>query len=347
MKHRLFITFISLTIFSPLILGAKRTQKHNLPIEKIVIWGHKLHTHTHSYIHWGFFKAFKYLGYQTYWFDKNDILDKFNFSQSLFITAGNCDHGIPLREDCFYILHYCDFSKYEHLFKKGRCIDLKVYWHYFKNKEATFIDDFTFYNLDENYICMPWATDLLPYEIDEIKKQMPFVKKPYAYFIGSPHSGTNSTKKIFEEFQKACLENNIQFKITGLYSTNSQISNDEHMKLIQNSLLAPALQGQLQIDLGYIPCRIFKNISYGQLGITNSKTVYEFFNKKIVYNPGAYQLCYDALKRLKTISLAELHETMDFVKEKHTYLNRIDTLLSFLELVYNNYKKKNTKIIFP
>ena len=27
--------------------------------DKIIIWGHKLHTHTHSYIHYGFYKAFK------------------------------------------------------------------------------------------------------------------------------------------------------------------------------------------------------------------------------------------------------------------------------------------------
>jgi Lrp/AsnC family transcriptional regulator for asnA, asnC and gidA len=32
-------------------------------IKKVVIWGHKLHSHTHSYIHNGFYIAFKHLGY--------------------------------------------------------------------------------------------------------------------------------------------------------------------------------------------------------------------------------------------------------------------------------------------
>ena len=31
-------------------------------IKQVVIWGHKLHTHTHSYIHYGFYKAFNKLG---------------------------------------------------------------------------------------------------------------------------------------------------------------------------------------------------------------------------------------------------------------------------------------------
>lgn len=28
-------------------------------IKKVVIWGHKLHSHTHSYIHNAFYNAFK------------------------------------------------------------------------------------------------------------------------------------------------------------------------------------------------------------------------------------------------------------------------------------------------
>ena len=35
---------------------------------KIVIWGYPLHSHTHSYIHAAFYKAFTHLEYETYWF---------------------------------------------------------------------------------------------------------------------------------------------------------------------------------------------------------------------------------------------------------------------------------------
>ena len=30
---------------------------------KIIIWGYPLHSHTHSYIHAAFYKAFKYMNY--------------------------------------------------------------------------------------------------------------------------------------------------------------------------------------------------------------------------------------------------------------------------------------------
>jgi len=94
--------------------------------------------------------------------------------------------------------------------------------------------------------------------------------------------------------------------------------------------LAPAIQGAWQCKVGYIPCRIFKNISYGAIGITNSKAVYDLFGGKIVYNEDTYQLCYDALDTIKNMDINELYELMDFVKEKHTYINRINYLLWFL-----------------
>jgi len=302
-----------------------KQENRNLPFNKVVIWGHKLHSHTHSYIHYGFYRTFKYLGYETYWLDNNDNIKNFDFSKTLFITEGQVDQKIPIRNDCFYILHNCNSSKYKQLFKKGLCIMLQVYTHDCKKCNLEKIDNCILYNVNEKIIYMPWATDLLPYEIDEIKLQMPFTKTPHAYFVGSKQGGAFSNDSILDQFSNACQENNIQFK------TIQKVSPEKNVKLIQTSLLAPALQGSWQCKQGYIPCRIFKNISYGALGITNSKTVYELFNKKIIYNPNAYQLCYDALERLKTISLAELHETMDFVKTKHTYINRIEALLTLFE----------------
>jgi len=71
--------------------------------EKVIIWGHKLHSHTHSYIHNAFYIAFKHMGYETYWFDDKDDVKKFDFSNSLFLTEGQVDKKIPLREDCIVL----------------------------------------------------------------------------------------------------------------------------------------------------------------------------------------------------------------------------------------------------
>ena len=188
------------------------------------------------------------------------------------------------------------------------------------------------YDVNERTIYMPWATDLLPYEIDQIKSQFKLrdQQKKEAVFIGKFGKYGNikfqNIDKI-DTFKKACNQ-------LGIYFTcHKGIDNDVSINLIKNAYLAPALQGQWQCETGYIPCRIFKNISYGQLGVTNNKTVFELFNKKIVYHSNPYQLCLDAHARMQTITKEEIFEQMDFVRDHHTYLNRIDQLLKFISII--------------
>ena len=77
-------------------------------INQVVIWGHKLHSHTHSYIHYGFCRAFSHLGYRTLWLDNNDDLSGIDFAHSLFITEHQVDQKMPLRDDCYYFVHCSD-----------------------------------------------------------------------------------------------------------------------------------------------------------------------------------------------------------------------------------------------
>ena len=62
---------------------------------KIVIWGHKLHSHTHSYIHYGYWRAADYLGHEVYWYDDNDNVYDIDFSNSIFITEHQVCKNIP------------------------------------------------------------------------------------------------------------------------------------------------------------------------------------------------------------------------------------------------------------
>lgn len=143
--------------------------------------------------------------------------------------------------------------------------------------------------------------------------------------------GMHGNLPEIQGYLKALKENNISFQ------HRLSINQDLNIQLAQNLYMAPAIQGKWQIENGYIPCRIFKNISYGAWGITNSKIVWELFDKKITYNDNSYLLFYDAQKKIQTLQKDELFELMDFVKEKHTYLNRINHLLTFFELVQQTH----------
>jgi len=75
--------------------------------KKVIIWGFPLHTHTHSYVHYGWYKAFQHLGYETYWFHDKEFpsSDTFDYTHCLFITEGYADEHIPLHPSNIYFVH--------------------------------------------------------------------------------------------------------------------------------------------------------------------------------------------------------------------------------------------------
>lgn len=339
------------------------SELNKLPFNKVIIWGHKVGTHTHSYIHEGFYKAFKHLGYDTYWLDNNDSVEAIDFSNSLFITEGQVEQKMPIRDDCFYVLHYCGEvipdgsdrpskykrkAKYKDLYDQHKCLDL---WMYLINKD-TYIDydlsdlhalaPYVEFSLKSRAIYMPWATDLLPHEIDAVKARLSVVqKKNIIHYVATLGAGKFGPRKQVMQFKKACEQAHIPFDSIqfNFHSASRNISSERTRALVEESIMAPAIQCSWQVKAGYIPCRIFKHISYGQWGITNSKTVYELFNKKITYNKDPYQLFFDAQKRLKTVTKEELYELMDFVKNNHTYINRVQVLSNAISRIQKgNYE---------
>lgn len=301
---------------------------HLYAFDKVIIWGHKLHTHTHSYIHNGFYRAFKELGYETFWFDDLDDVSSFDFSNSLFLTEGQVDHKIPLRQDCVYIAHNPSSTKYATL----KTLYLLVYTDDILSYPAyQKIENGIYYDRSAPAIVIPWATDLLPKEIEEMEEKLgTFPKTKEVWWIGTlgltDHQFSNFSE--IDPFRKAAEESGIQF----IHSCpwGRPMSVEDHIQKIASSFMAPAIVGKWQKKQGYIPCRIFKNISYGNMGITNSYRTWELFEKKIVYNPDTYQLFYDAIEAMKTYTLEDQKEMMEFVKNKHTYINRTETLLECL-----------------
>ncbi len=318
-KRKILLTiFVAINIF----------QNHLHSFDKVVIWGHKLHSHTHSYIHAAFFKAFQHMGYSVYWLDEHDDIDLVDFTNSLFITEGQVDKNIPLRDDSLYVLHNCNFEKYNKL-PQEHVIILQVYTDdVISRTSCEKVSECIYYDLNSRVIYMPWATDLLPDEIDTIRNKGVHLKKSKKIFwVGTIGGGDFGNIGEITPFIEACRESGVTFE------QKSGISEAKAMDVIKRSYMAPTIVGNWQKEKGYIPCRIFKNISYGQLGVTNSYRVYELFNKKIVYNSDTKKLFYDAKKRLKEISQSELDDVINFVRDNHTYINRIEQLFDFFEKV--------------
>ena len=302
-------------------------------IKQIVIWGHKLHSHTHSYIHNGFYIAFQHLGYKTLWLDNNDDVSQINFSNSLFITEGQVDQKIPILEDCYYVLHNCAMEKYSNLQEK-KYIILQVYTNDVVNKHNAFeINKTTYTYYKEKTLYMPWATDLLPEEIDKNIEKVRNEELKIENII----SFVGSMTMPWVHVRNFCNHNNIKFVNYGGNSNNLSI--EDNIRLTQMSILAPAFQDNWQSTNGYIPCRIFKNISYGKMGITNNPTVYELYNREIIFDNNmnnALVKGFEFEKIEKKEKIQKIIDLMEITKKNHTYLNRIEEIFKFLQKSLKN-----------
>lgn len=289
---------------------------------KIVIWGHKLHSHTHSYIHSAFFKAFQYLGYETLWLDNSDDISSINFDNSLFITEGQVDQKIPLNKSSKYVIHNCKEEQYDGVKK----LKLQVYTNGIENSSGVSgekIEQCTYYDKEKNILYQPWATDLLPHEINGIYHEP---QDKMSVWIGSFCGGYHGNDEEFQPYIQALKQHDYRMAV---YHPGT-CSFEENITVVRQHELAPSIVGRWQKVNGYVPCRIFKNISYGKLGLTNSKTVYELFEESVIFDENTY------LMFLKYKNTSEEQRKNLFIHannliiHEHTYINRIKNLLKFI-----------------
>jgi len=317
---------------------------------KVIIWGHPLYSHTHSYVHESYYKTFKHLGYDVYWFHDDDYPIDFDYSNCLFIGEGFADKNLPINNtSCYYIMYCPSPIKYQNA---ERYIDVRMTAINFKdhiqeysvdkensiklgpacyfvpktNQKVKVVNDYVDYEMDDyDKVYISWATNLLPEEFDE--NDIYLERENSIYYSGtiSP-SGVCENYSNFIPFIDACRKNNINFIHNDPWS--NPLSTEEVIARTKKSILGIDIRGPQHLKQGLLTCRVFKNISYGHLGLTNSSTVYEELDGNCIFNVDTEQLFYDGMENRSNYNL--IKSGMKFVKENHTYINRIHSLISIL-----------------
>jgi hypothetical protein len=303
--------------------------KINKDNHKIVLWGWKENNNTFYYIHYAFHKAFKYLGYETHWMDNNTNTNGFDFTNTLFFTEGQVDQKIPINTFSKYVLHNCDGSKYKEIDSKNK-VNLQFFHKDVLGYATTKINDYTYVGHDIIY--QPWATDLLPHEFSENDAHNELNNRECVW-IGSyspdDHTAFENNTEL-DPFFNQCRKNNIRIKLVNPWV--SPCSQQDNRNIVRNAFLAPSINGAFQKKTFYLSCRVFKNISYGHLGITNNNYVNAIFDNKLVYDPDTSVLFQKALEKKNSPNVIdEIKFAINEVREKHTYLNRIKIILDFFE----------------
>lgn len=306
--------------------------------KKAVVWGCPLHQHTNSYVYAGFYKAFKAMGFDASWLNEDSDVSGMDFSNTLFLTEWQHAGNMPRRKDCKYVLHNCDPKDYEgmdvlHLqvyttdCTTGTCVHGAI--EHLKHGLPDKINEYGSWLADDDgkrTLIQPWATDLLPHEIDLSWAEMPRQRETYwVGTLGTTHypEDVYSNLNEVENFMRACEENGIPF----IHKGPGSCSFEENKSLIQRSYMAPAILSTEHCRVGCVTCRVFKNISYGQMAGTNSRAASGFF-PELVFNEDTYSLFYDIDSRREDTEAVK--SLMKLVRDRHTYVNRISTILEVL-----------------
>jgi hypothetical protein len=327
----------------------------NLDTCKIIVYGFtkENHYHTHSHIHEGFARAAKFMRPGSKWIDQSSAnLSEEDLTNTLFITEHGPGKNIPIRPDNFYVVHGLNDNKpaRDHFFQTPHRLSWNVYHDYshvygtqgnpvndrvigVPLTDCMWIGEEVPLYPNERHLDFRWATDLLPHEIEANKPSGKNYEEGKYMAVGLNNKriwyiGTQwwVNQRELNQFAKACQEDSCDWKVVGA-GQNGVISVEENAKLVRESYFAPALSGSHHLTEGYVPCRIFKNISYGMYGVTNNRRAHQVLGNTCIFHPDPYRLYFEARDQLRSRRVEDLWAQMDLVKEKHTYVNRINSIL--------------------
>jgi hypothetical protein len=272
----------------------------------------------------------KSLGYNVVWFDDIDVDE--DFENCIFIAEKNFIKNIPIVKSSKYFIHnlYDEFEN-QTFFDHENVYNLLVYhdeYNFPNNLQS--LDDYSWFDLETKTIIIMWGTDLLPEEIDKIKPVLYDESKFDINFIGTVQ-GENLIK-----FAHICADHGKNFYNLGGYTGSYQndncqfYGNSESINSLRKSYLSFDIRESQHLRNGYIPCRVFKNISYGMWTGSNSPKIKKFFYNYLTINSDLFKLYDDLVSEYVSCTEEKIRNSMNYVRDYHTYLNRVKSLLSVL-----------------
>ena len=286
----------------------------------IVVWRlYSPNTSTHRHIHRHVYSVLKKLDCKVFWCDdlvENNALVP---DGSLVISAEQCCKHIQYNKSNWYAMAHT----VAHIENCRNYLHMRAYGDSYIGPNEVNWNETTVFNKSWHILSQTFVTDLLPEEF-----LCPIYKgnAKVINWVGSiwqdknGHGNLDNIAKLKASLQKR-----------GLVFTNYQnVSDEENIYYVRESRIAPAIGGTAQIA-SMLPCRIWKNISYGQLGITNLHKASEVFGDSVVYADDIDQLMDMALsveeKRYKEKTLYQ----QKLVADRYTYLNWLYFIMRALE----------------
>jgi len=250
---------------------------------RAVIWGLRGSSHTSRYVHAGFHDAFLRAGWESVWVDDAQSNAHLIRPGSLVLALGSQARYLPTVSAAKYVLH--NFDSTSGFEKPLHHLNLQVYTNQAKGQRVG--KGLAFYDPKSKTLAQPWG--------------LPDGNGPYLspnphpgnveYWIGSIWNNAlgQGNQKEIGEYKAALASAKISFVHAGSQrrrsllpsvpilraladrlGRTSELGEQESKVKVNESPVGATIVGSWQREVGYLPCRLFKNLAAGQPIFSNS-----------------------------------------------------------------------------
>lgn len=215
-----------------------------------VFWGHKDTWADFHYVYSSWSSTLMRLGATVRWVsDAPENQSVVTPGCWVMVMNTACKH-VPYVDGVDYVMHNMDDAP-----QLDRRLNIQVYTNALLERRLEQWGLFTYF--DGSTLYSPWGTDLMPHEFHD-----PVYNRTSkdVYWVGVPWWGAVD---YWVRVDDILALRGLSLKVV------QEISDGENTQLIRSARIAPAFAGPWQVEHDYLSCRLFKNISYGQAGLTN------------------------------------------------------------------------------
>jgi len=292
--------------------------------KRVVIWGLRTQFDTFRYINRHFYDTLGKLGVSRLWLDDDPANQHFIESGDLVLAVGIAGKHLVAKEGVDYCLH--NFEPSDGIHRRvapQNSIVLQVYTHAADNAGDNW-DEATVFDRASRTLYQPWGTDLL---VEEFKGPS-YSRNPVVFWVGSIWNNELNQGNADEIAQLKRVLRDRRYAFVHL----RRIPNWMNVLAVRHSRVAPAIGGRWQAENGYLPCRMFKNISYGQLGITNVQKFSDLLGDSYVAGVSIEELIDNALSLSRSDYRALVMAQQERIRN-HTYREKLENICKALALV--------------
>lgn len=283
-------------------------------LDRVVRLGKKFHTH--SAIHEGLFNAAIQIGFESVWVDYLPPDFIFKPDDIIITEARFIDQILKVPRFVRVMIHgdpdslIGDISIRENFWFFENFLASNLYEDYYQ------VSDLFYAHRKKQIISMAWATD--DFSKNSFVSSRTFKPATDTYYIGNfsedaLHYAKNLSKQLRGKGIKLWRVSGVNSSSAKFYSIISRLSFD--------------IRCSAHVDKGFIPCRVFKNISYGRGIITNSMKISDAFNGLIPY----FNCPDDFMNVIENYNDGKFDDNFELLMHKvqndHTYVNRLKDII--------------------